>query len=226
MIVDASLQGPRNVHSWGANLAWTLAHLKRGNSFIICSEILPNKQSTREPERQSAFARELCAALKAGYTLHKTDGDITLMPDGLAAGDLMALDTDGRPGNGIDPSPTEIDEIYEELGEFFQQELKEHDEITYTYSKALLKPRTAPAIAVGFDNVAQQFRQQHQQMAEPEARPRQSFLTSLASFCEGCAHLSCCCPTKDPASAPLLGGPDRQQMTDKSSKKPEPPAYK
>jgi hypothetical protein len=73
-----------NIHTWGSNLVWILAHLRKGNTFIVCSDIATNQyrrglQMERIP---SAFAREVCVALKVGYTLCKDYTGITLQPLG------------------------------------------------------------------------------------------------------------------------------------------------
>ena len=103
-----------NIHTWGSNLAWMIAHLRKGNRFIICSDIETNQyrrglQAERIP---SAFAREVCMALKAGYTLCKDATGSTLLPVGLEQHHLRTYDSTGILGNGVNPSFGEMELIY------------------------------------------------------------------------------------------------------------------
>lgn len=104
--------GGRVTHSWGTNLAWILGHIRKGNRIIVCSDILSNQHRSSYEDTPSAFARELCVALKAGYTLHKTADGIELRPDGLEEEHLLSCDSTGRLGDGVNPSFEEINSIY------------------------------------------------------------------------------------------------------------------
>ncbi len=108
-------QNGKVTHSWGTNLAWTLAHLRRGNRFIVCSDLLSNQYRAHYEDTPSAFAREICVALKAGYTLQKTEDGITLKPLGLNDERLKSLDSTGALGDGVNPTYGEIAQIYKLL---------------------------------------------------------------------------------------------------------------
>lgn len=116
-------------HSWGTNLAWTLAHIRQGNIFIVCSDILQNKYRGNYDNTPCAFAREICVALKAGYTLDVNipERKVTLCPDGLKKEHLKQLDSTGELGNGVNPTFQEIDLIFTEL------ESKFHSKQYFTY---------------------------------------------------------------------------------------------
>lgn len=118
-----------DAHSWGTNLSWTLAHIRSGNYFIICSDdIVSNQYRQHYQDTPCAFAREICVVLKAGYTLHvKSPDDITLHPDGLSEEYLKHLDSTGELGSGVNPTFEEIDVIFHEL------ERKFHDTQYFTY---------------------------------------------------------------------------------------------
>ena len=116
----SSVYKPGEDHSWGANLAWMLAHIRKGNSFIVCSSILehPYRTGTIYTGKNipSAFAREICIALKAGYILEKDEtGSVQLKPPSNPIKDLKNLDTTGILGDGINPTYEEINQIFELL---------------------------------------------------------------------------------------------------------------
>lgn len=115
-VYDPGDIGGKTTHSWGTNLAWTLAHVRQGNTFVVCSDILQNKYRGSYDDTPCAFARELCVVLKSGYTLHVDSlNQITLCPDGLTEEHLKQLDSTGELGNGINPSFAEVDYIFNEL---------------------------------------------------------------------------------------------------------------
>ncbi len=109
-------------HSWGTNFTWVLAHIKKGNEFIICADILTNKTRAKYLDTPSAFFREVCVLLKAGYSLSKIGDNIMLKPIGLTEEDLQRCDSTGALGDGINPSYAEVDEIHRllEVAKFSQ----------------------------------------------------------------------------------------------------------
>jgi hypothetical protein len=112
-VYDPKDDGLGNVtHSWGTNLAWALAHIRRGNTFIVCSNILANQTRSKYQDTPCALAREICVALKAGYTLCKDERGITLQLLGLKQEYLRSCDSTGAPGDGVNPSFEEIEKIY------------------------------------------------------------------------------------------------------------------
>jgi effector-binding domain-containing protein len=121
-----------DAHSWGTNLSWTLAHLRCGNNFIICTDnILNNKYRGNYNDTPCAFAREICVVLKAGYTLHVNScADMTLHPDDLKLEHLKHLDSTGELGNGVNPSFEEIELIFTNL----ESKFKSSQQFTYRYN--------------------------------------------------------------------------------------------
>lgn len=66
-------------HSRNANMVWMLANLRAGRRFHVLSPInVKNKMRTEFPGTPSAFASELVAAIKVGYTLDMRNGDLYL----------------------------------------------------------------------------------------------------------------------------------------------------
>lgn len=120
-----------DAHSWGTNLSWALGHIRQGNKFIVCADILANQYRGAYQDTPCAFARELCIALKAGYTLHvNTLDNITLHPEGLAEEYLKQLDSTGELGEGVNPSFEAIDLIFAALKNKFQS----GQQFTYKYN--------------------------------------------------------------------------------------------
>lgn len=101
---------PDVYHSWGTNLVWLLANIKKGNRFIIRSDIGVKgnilRSDPKVPGELSAFAREICAVLNAGYELCREGSDIFLQPS--TSFDASLCDTDGRVGNGINHSNFDV----------------------------------------------------------------------------------------------------------------------
>ncbi len=112
---------PEGLHSWGANLVWTLAHIGIGNTFIVCSDILAHQYREGKAYQNAnipcAFAREVCVLLKAGYTLYKTMDGVRLEPTGLSLRHLRRCDSTGALGNGVNPTYQEIEDVYRLLRE-------------------------------------------------------------------------------------------------------------
>ena len=112
---NGTIYHPMVFHSWGVNFAWLLAHLKKGNEFRVVSEIVgKRKRSTQGSEHESsAFAREICAALKAKYELKCENGIIVLQPSiHYKSEDCVS---NGQIGDGINPSHQEVDVIFDVL---------------------------------------------------------------------------------------------------------------
>lgn len=119
-----------DAHSWGTNLSWTLAHLRQGNNFIICSDnILNNQYRGHYRDTPCAFAREICVVLKAGYTLSVSLSGMTLTPEKLSNEYLKQLDSTGELGNGVNPTFDEINSIFADLNSNFQNA----QQFTYRY---------------------------------------------------------------------------------------------
>jgi hypothetical protein len=105
-------------HTWMGNLGWLLANLRKGRIFRIKGDVLneKNKSRSRKPKEISAFFKEICGALKAGYTLERRDTDfyctaIEINP--------KECNTTGASGDGINPSEVEAKNIFIELNLFF-----------------------------------------------------------------------------------------------------------
>lgn len=65
---------PQNTHAWDANQAWLLAQIHKGRRFALFSPPSNNNvyriiNHQKHKDDYSAFAREIAAVMKAGYTL-------------------------------------------------------------------------------------------------------------------------------------------------------------
>lgn len=109
-----------DAHSWGTNLSWALGHIRQGNKFIVCADILANQYRGAYQDTPCAFARELCVALKAGYTLHvNSSHEVTLSPNGLTSEYLQKLDSTGELGDEVNPTFEEVNLIFTALSQKF-----------------------------------------------------------------------------------------------------------
>lgn len=70
MEADGRVYSPRLFHNWSTNAVWMLANIHKGRAFVIISPLhdkyLHRVYSTAST---SAFAREIAAAMQAGYTV-------------------------------------------------------------------------------------------------------------------------------------------------------------
>lgn len=70
MTADGRVYSPRLFHNWSTNAVWMLANIHKGRAFVIISPLhdkyLHRVYSTAST---SAFAREIAAAMQAGYTV-------------------------------------------------------------------------------------------------------------------------------------------------------------
>jgi hypothetical protein len=100
---------PNIYHTWGSNLAWLLANLKEGKRFIIISDIAEKSNKFRDsnPKEISAFAREICTVLKAGYEFIKEKNMVYLRPSKYYRPEDCV--TNGEPDNGVNPSDIEVE---------------------------------------------------------------------------------------------------------------------
>jgi len=109
---DGSVYKPGPLHSWGVNLSWLLAHLKKGSRFTVISDIITNKtRSTAGASGEhSAFLREICTCLQAGYEL-KFDGKQTVLYPS-SQWNFENCVSNGLSGNGVNPSPDQIEVMF------------------------------------------------------------------------------------------------------------------
>lgn len=119
--LNGTIYFPQKLHTWPLNLTWILAHLQKGNSFIIISDITNKlKRQTHGYEGDySALAREIVAALKAGYIAVKTKSIFILIPpENYDPGNCI---TTGERGNGINPSDEEVELYFTQLEKLYNQ---------------------------------------------------------------------------------------------------------
>lgn len=75
-LYDGRLYQPIEVHNWLINLSWMLAHLHKGNRFLICSDVSMEYLHRDTPGYKtqiSGFAREIAVALKLGYQFRRAE---------------------------------------------------------------------------------------------------------------------------------------------------------
>lgn len=117
---------PGNRHTWQLNLAWVLGLLHSGREIIINSKVeLKNfyrndkiPKDKNDTPRYSAFAKEMGAALKAGYKLSINDeGYICLTPPNSNLEHLRIED--------IDPTTAELDEMIKKVLVFLYLKIAE-----------------------------------------------------------------------------------------------------
>lgn len=122
MKMTGALYCPGILHCWGTNLSWALGHIQKGSMFLVGANIVQNKfrRTIDSQQEHSAFLREICIALKVGYTLSSRGGKIALQPLGLSRKYLQNLDTTAKPGNGINPSYDEIEHFFTSLKKYIE----------------------------------------------------------------------------------------------------------
>lgn len=108
---------PGFYHKWISNLAWLIANLKLGKKFLVISDIAEDsnkfRANTSHRKEHSAFAREVCAVIKAGYELKREGSEISLTPS--ETFDPSKCTTNGLDGDGINPSKDEVENIYSKI---------------------------------------------------------------------------------------------------------------
>lgn len=119
--LNGTIYFPEKLHTWPLNLTWILGHIQKGNSFIITSDITKKlKRQTHGYEGDySALAREIVAALKAGYIAVKTKSIFILVPP--EDYDPGNCTTTGERGNGINPSDEEVNLYFTQLEKLYNQ---------------------------------------------------------------------------------------------------------
>ncbi len=125
---------PGFYHKWISNLAWLIANLKLGKKFLVISDIAEDsnkfRADTSHRKEHSAFAREICAVIKAGYELKREGSEISLTPS--ETFDPNKCTTNGLDGDGINPSKDEVENIYSKIQEKLSS-TKGDFTFTYTY---------------------------------------------------------------------------------------------
>ncbi|HRA12832.1 MAG TPA: hypothetical protein PKX31_14245 [Chitinophagaceae bacterium] len=121
---------PGFYHKWISNLAWLIANLKSRKKFLVISDIAEDSNKFRDsnPNEHSAFSREICAAIKAGYELKREGSEIFLTPS--ETFDPNKCTTNGFDGDGISPSKEEVDNIYSKIQ---KKLLSTTGDFTFTY---------------------------------------------------------------------------------------------
>ncbi len=117
-----AIDHPTFFHCWNTNLTWLLAHLKKGNKFIILSDVTKKENRYRaevkKSEHFSAFAREISACIKVGYELSLEGENFVLTPS--KNFDPKTCISNGELGIGINLSIEEVKNIFEKLEGVFQ----------------------------------------------------------------------------------------------------------
>lgn len=109
-ILDGRLYEPSTFHCWLVNLSWMMAHLHKGNEFIIFSEMTDEnlKRKTKGHEGEfSGFAREITLAKKMGYHIEIENDTVFMRATEAVKHQCKALNFEDARMNG-----NEIVEIY------------------------------------------------------------------------------------------------------------------
>lgn len=138
-----TLYCPESQHCWATNLAGVLGHVRKGSEFVVRADILEIILRTfGSTNEHSAFLREICVALKAGYTLSSDGREIVLRPVGLRAEYLRSLDTTAALGDGVNPSFAEIEAMFSAL----KIHLEARRPFVYKYDGAAILAREVEAV--------------------------------------------------------------------------------
>ena len=177
MKTTSALYCPDVQHCWCTNLSWELGHVQKGSKFLICSDILSNvfRRTKGSETEYTAFLREICVALKAGYSLCKNADGITLQPICLSPEHLLSCDSTGASGDGINPSFKEIEQIYQLLrdnGLDSNQEFQCH----FDFSNGLVEFVKGPKVLAELSSRAEVS---HKEASGQKIEPQQSQTTSM-----------------------------------------------
>lgn len=76
-------QLPNGSHNWLNNLSWLLAHIHKGNTFVIFSDLTEDvmlRKSSGHEDDLSGFAREIALLMKLNYQIIYKDSFFMLLP--------------------------------------------------------------------------------------------------------------------------------------------------